>query len=164
MAHPYESSRADKVGKSRAGSFTKGYKLGGAVNAYKAGGAVAPKKVSGGEVKVAGRASGGRLDKFARGGRSKGKHGTQVNIAVVQPKGGSPSPDGAPAGGPLPAPGGPLSMMPPKPPPPPMPPPGPPGKPPGMMKRGGKVTGQKGGAETGVGRLNKVKMYGAKAK
>jgi len=46
-----------------------------------------------------------------------------------------------------------------------MPPPG--MKPPGMMKRGGavksykhggKVTGQKGGAETGVGRLDKVKM------
>jgi hypothetical protein len=40
-------------------------------------------------------------------------------------------------------------------------------KPPGMMKRGGavkgylrggKVTGQKGGGDSGVGRLDKVKM------
>lgn len=174
MAHPYASSREDKVGKSRAKDFTKGYATGGAIGAYKAGGAVAPaKKAGGGEVKVAGRASGGRLDKFARGGKVKKKPETQINIAVVQPSGNSPSQDGsAPAG--MPPPGGPPPGMvaPPPPPPPSMPPMPPmaggmPPKPPGMMqrggavkgfKRGGKVTGQKGGAETGVGRLDKVKM------
>lgn len=178
MAHPYDSSREDKVGKSRAKSFVKGYATGGAVPAYKAGGAIkVPAKASGGEVKVQGRSTGGRLDKFARGGKVK-KPETQINIAVVQPPGDSPSSSGAPAGaGLLPPPSG--SPLPPPPPaagpPPPMmaPPPGPPPgmKPPGMMKRGGtvamsfkrggKVTGQKGGGDTGVGRLDKVKMQKA---
>lgn len=173
MAHPYESSRADKIGKSRAKSFT-GRAEGGAVKAYATGGSVAPaKKQSGGEVKVLGRATGGRLDKFARGGKTKGKkQGNNVNIAIVQPKGGN-SPEGAPAGaGPLPPPGG---LPPPAPKPPMMPPPGiggppgmggpPPGmKPPGMMKRGGKVKWQKGGGDSGVGRLNKEEKYGLEPK
>ncbi len=181
MAHPYDKSREDKVGKSRAKSFTKGYATGGAVSAYKSGGGIKiPAKASGGEVKVQGRATGGRLDKFARGGKVKKKPETQINIAVVQPPGDSPSSVGAPTGGGLLPPSGgppppppmapppPAAMGPPAPPPPPM---GPMGKPAGMMnrggtvrgfKRGGKVTGQKGGGDTGVGRLDKVKMQRGK--
>lgn len=176
MTHPYDSSRADKVGASRAKSFTKGYATGGAVKAYKAGGAVAPaKKASGGEVKVVGRSTGGRLDKFARGGKVKKKPDTQINIAVVQPPGSSPSSGGAPTGGSLlPPPGGPPPPMPPAaagpggPPPPPAPPMGPMGPVGGggglnrggvvgRFKRGGKVTGQTGG-DNGVGRLEKTRM------
>lgn len=182
MAHPYASSREDKVGKSRAKALTKGYDTGGSVRAYKSGGAVAPaKKASGGEVKVEGRASGGRLDKFARGGKVKKKPDNQINIAIVQP---GKDEAGQAAGG-LPPPG--MAPPPPAPPPPPMPPqaagpmppppgpmgapPPPPMKPPGVMKRGGAVkgfkrggvvTGQKGGADNGVGRLDKVKMQKGK--
>jgi hypothetical protein len=35
-------------------------------------------------------------------------------------------------------------------------------KPSARYARGGKVTGMKGGADTGEGRLNKIKMYGLK--
>jgi hypothetical protein len=114
-----------------------------------------------------GKASGGRLDKFARGGKTKGKHGNHVNIAILNGKG---QPDAPPA---MAGPPGGLPMPPPKPPmagppglPPGMPPPG--MKPPGMMKRGGKVYARggkvkmKGGSETGVGRLDKKKAYGLK--
>lgn len=168
MAHPYDSSREDKVGASRAKSFTKAYATGGVVKAYKDGGFVTSpaKKAAGGEVKVQGRATGGRLDKFARGGKVKKDKGNTVNIAIVSPSKDSPPsvPDGAPGAASLPP--APPPMMPPPagaaPPPMPMPPPGaPPGmpmKPPGMMARGGKVRGQKGGGDTGVGRLDKVRM------
>lgn len=181
MAHPFASSRADKVGKSRAKDFTKNYSTGGSIAVYKAGGAVtSAKKASGGEVKVAGHATGGRIDKFARGGKVKKKPENQINIAIVQPSKDSPPSDGStPAGMGLPPPGGPPPPPPPPagampPPPVPMAQPGPPPmgpppgmRPPGMMKRGGavkgfahggKVTGQKGGGDTGVGRLDKVKM------
>lgn len=165
MAHPYKSSKADKVGSAKAQSYMKGYASGGAVRAaYKLGGAVV-ERASGGEVKVQGRSTGGRLDKFARGGKVKKDKDTQINIAIVNPsKDSPPSAIGGPPGGLPPPPAGP--PMPPMPPmaagPPPMAGPAmmgpPPPKPPGMMARGGKVKGQKGGAETGQGRLDKVKM------
>ena len=129
--------------------------------------------------KAIGKAAGGRIDKFARGGKVKGK----VNINIIVPRG---EPSAVP---PLPAAMGPPGGMPMGPPVPPGMPPGPPSLPQGMppMKKsggsisglstkenlskwseraarnskfasGGKVTGQKGGAETGVGRLDKIKM------
>lgn len=180
MAHSHHSHRQSVVSKSRVGHITHGYACGGMAKKFKRGGAAHSdekedrkliskmlKEHERSEMKVEGRARGGRLDKYARGGKTKHK-GTQVNIAVVQPHGGQ-SPAGMhPTGGPLPAPGGP-PMPPPRPPmgPPPgaMPPPGgPPGmgaKPPGMMKRGGKVKGIKGG-DNGVGRKDKAKAYGLK--
>lgn len=192
MAHPHESHRASKVSKSRVSHIMKGYKRGGSVKRDGGADDMPLKKKSGGaaehsDLKSLGKKSGGRLDKYARGGKTKhGKHGTQVNIAVVQPHGGSPSPGGAPAGGPLPPPGGPphppMGGPPGMPPPgaggppgmppgamgggpkPPMGPPGmpPPGmKPPGMMNRGGRVKGIKGG-DNGVGRKEKARSYGLK--
>lgn len=179
--HSHHAHRAHKVSKSRVKHIMHGHKRGGGVHHDDE---AADRKLfnklikehHAKEHKVEGHASGGRLDKYARGGKTKGgkgKHHTQVNIAVVSPHGGvggSPSPSGAsPAGLGLPGGGPPRPPMPPGPPPGAMPPGGPPGmppgmgmKPPGMMKRGGKVTGQKGGADTGVGRLDKAKMYGMK--
>ena len=108
MAHPYAKNRSDLVSHNRVKEYMKGYASGGAVKAYKAGGAVAPaKKAGGGEVKVPALATGGRLDKFARGGGTKKKPETQINIAVVQPSKDSPPETGStPAGGALPPPGG----------------------------------------------------------
>ena len=111
------------------------------------------KKAAGGSVdlKVPGKASGGRLDKFARGGATK-KAATNVNIAIVVPsgsKGGEEPPMVLPPGGP----GGPPPGM--EGPPPGMPPMGPP--PMGPMARGGRLPTA--GAESGVGRKQKAKLY-----
>lgn len=101
------------------------------------------------DYKIPGKAAGGRLDKYARGGRTKG--GSNVNITIVnkpdEEKGaGGPMPmpipmppPGLMAGGPPPKPPGPPIGMPPGPPmglPPGMG--GPPGLPP-PMKSGGRV-------------------------
>ena len=192
MAHPFSEHRAHRASKKRVGHIMKS---GGHAHSD----AAADKKLfknliaqhEGRESKAPGYKRGGRLDKFARGGRAKdhGKH--QVNIAIVNPKGH----EGAGAGaGPMPGPGAappprpPMAgppMMPPGMPPgggpagpmPGMPPGGMPGRPP--FKRGGKVRGFakggkigttasvrniKAGSESGIGRLQKIHAYGSKAR
>lgn len=168
MAHPFQQHRADKVAKSRVHSMFKGLARGGKASHSdeKEDRALFKKMMNQhekGEAKVEGRASGGRLDKLARGGKAKGKgkKGNHVNIAIVNPKGGAEAGAAPPPGGmPMPPPrsplGGSLGM-------PPGPPPGMPPKPPGMMKRGGKVP-MKGGGDSGEGRLDKVKAYGKNAR
>lgn len=90
------------------------------------------------ETKIEGAmAKGGRLDRYARGGRTKAKKPGNVNVVVVA--GGGQKPEPVPV--PIPAgppPGGPVAGLGAPPMPPPGPPPGmPAGLPPGMMKRGG---------------------------
>lgn len=147
--HPYaskaKSGNASKLksiaGKKSSGATYSGgtpdksYATGGKVEEFKVGGAVSPPN-------------------FARGGRSKGKKGSKTNINII-----IAGKDKEEAGPPMPPP----MPKPPMAPPPGMAPPGgpmPPGMPP--MKRGGKVP-MKAGAETGQGRLDKVKAYGKKA-
>jgi len=176
MAHSHAHLREMHPGRKRAHEMSKHFKRGGKVHDDEA----ADKKLFGKmikqhekeESKVEGKKSGGRLDKYARGGKTKGGHHTKINI-VVAPKGPHPA-DGAAPAGVLPpvGPGGP-----------PMPPPGlgagpggPPMPPPGMrppMKKGGRVKfarggatkpkklgkGYTGGAESGVGRLEKAHKY-----
>ena len=170
MAHPFAKHNEQDAGKARAKAFTK-KQTGGAVKKSEASQFASGGKVAAADLKPSGRASGGRLDKFARGGRAKGKNkgnNTKINI-VVAPKGPHPSDGAAPpiplgpppmGGGPLAGPpglGGPPGMS--------VPPGGPPGlggpKPPGMMARGGRLK-MKGGAETGQGRLDKAKGYKAR--
>jgi len=180
MAHPFAKNSEMASGKEKAKALTKGYKTGGSIG--KAVTSNPAKYASGGstsgsaDMKTVGKASGGRLDKFARGGRSKGKKGgnkTNINI-VVAPHGKHPAVGAAPpapgdlpppGGGPMPPPpGGPMGGPPLGGPPggipggPPGMPPGMPPKPPGMMARGGGIK-MKAGAESGEGRLEKARKY-----
>lgn len=179
MAHPFSQHAEHKASKSRVHSMFKHLARGGRASSP-ASAAPVVKKATGGSVKhadmpVVGRASGGRLDKMARGGKTKGgkKHGNHVNIAIVNPKGGAeagaaPALGGAPPPSPLRPPMGPPMGAPPG-----LPPGGPPGmppKPPGMMKKGGRAYARggkvpmKGGGDSGVGRLDKIKAYGKRAR
>ncbi|HXJ24817.1 MAG TPA: hypothetical protein VNH17_03915 [Streptosporangiaceae bacterium] len=138
---------------------------GGAVSdEKKAGEMPAPTRQRGGAAVEGESAKGGRLDRYAAGGRAKHKKGaTTVNV-IVAPGGHDQPP--MPMAHPMPAPmgappGGPPAM----PPHPMMPPPGgpgagapmPPGGPMPMRKRGGAVK-MTAGAESGLGRLEKSRM------
>ena len=171
MAHPHHAHR-EHVASHKRVHHILGHKRGGKVKKHND--EAADRKLFGkmikeheGAEKPEGKKAGGRLDKYARGGKTKGKHGNHVNIAVINGKG---QPDAPPA---MAAPPGGLPMPPPKPPmggPPGLPPGLPPGgpgmappgmKPPGMMKRGGKVH-MTAGSLTGEGRKQKKKAYGLK--
>ncbi len=166
--HPYAKFAEGGHARSQAKARVKAYAKGGKVHSDEAEDKKLFKKMINehekGETKVEGHASGGRLDRYARGGKTKGhkKGGTHVKIAIVnKDKDQGAMPPMMPPG--MPPPGG---GMPPGLPPGPGGPPGlPPGGPPGMppMKRGGKVP-MKAGAKTGEGRLDKKKAYGAKAR
>lgn len=167
MTHPYSGNKASDVAKRRAGKMASG----GHVDAKADAGMI--KKAMGAHDK---QLHGGKhtdlgvIGDYARGGRArkggKGKKGnnTKINIAIIggekkdkAPDMGLPPP---PMGGdmPPPPPGGAPGGMPPMAGPPGGMPPGMPPKPPGMMNRGGKVP-MRGGADSGVGRLDKVKAY-----
>lgn len=181
MTHPYQGNREVHAGQKRAKQRMK-EACGGMVK-YATGGAVKTSKpathAAGGEIKAVGKASGGRLDKLARGGRTKkggkGNH-TKINIIVAPKAGGDAGappdlgagapPMGAPPmvpKGPMGPPPGPLGAGPPG-----MPPGMPPPKPPGMMSTGGKIYPLKkvhvrGGAN-GIGRLDEKRAYGKNAR
>lgn len=182
MAHSHAHIREIHQGQKKAHEFVKGLKRGGRAHSDEA----EDKKLFGkmikkhdAEHKAEGKKSGGRLDKFARGGRAKGKHGNKTNVNIVvaphgpHPAAGAapPAPGGLPppGAGPMPPPGGPMGGPPLGGPPggiPGGPPPGmPPGmgpKPPGMMKRGGAVKKYARGGPTNV--PPKMVKIGAKMK
>lgn len=174
--HPYKEHHEYKAAQKRVGHLLKGHKSGGATHGKSHGGGKSfMKRAMSEQVSVQGKKSGPRLDKYARGGAAKKKHGNHVNIAIVNPHhepsgaaGPTPPPvapalgGGAPVPGPM-GPGGPGGPG--------MPPPGLPMKPPSVMKRGGKVKYARGGkvkmtggGDSGVGRLDKVRAYGKNAK
>jgi len=171
MAHPYQEHRASSASSKRVGRIL-GHAKGGSAHPDEAEDRKLFKKMLAEHEKketgVHGKKAGGRLDKYARGGVAKKrsrKDGNTVNIAIVTPDSRKtpPGEEGV-------MPGGPSIPMPPA-------PPvgggmGPPGLPPGLppklpmggpMKRGGRVK-MRGGSETGVGRLDKIKAYGRRAK
>jgi len=186
MAHPYGSKGAHVPARQRAASFLK--RGGRAKHADAAQDKALFQSMmagAGDDSSPSGQARGGRLDKFARGGRARGKgkdkaH-NQINVVIAPHKkdrdGGGGLPAGAmpPGPPPMPPPGPPMGGMPPPGGPPgglppglaglggggPRPPMGPPGPPRPGMKRGGKVP-MTGGAETGVGRKEKAKHYNAR--
>jgi len=165
MAHPHNEKRAHKVERARIGHITEGYESGHAdrsVKHYATGGGVKPDAVNEDKVLAkaatkehnSGHASGGRVkhraDRFARGGKVKGK-GTTVNVNI-SPSAGSPPLSASP---PMP----PRPVAPPTPAGPPMAP-APGGAPPMPMRaRGGKVRADGGATDydSGVEKL-KVRM------
>ncbi len=156
MAHPMNHMRDHMVQKSRVASLTGGHSEGGKdmskspegqlkrVSEGRACGGKVMGKKSGGRLDRPKRASGGKVQAFAKGGKVKG---TTVNV-IVSPSGGDkgpmpvpvpvgagappPMPPHPPMAGPMPPPGGPPGMM---------PPPGPP-----IRKNGGRIGFAKGGA------------------
>lgn len=149
MAHPFADHRQSKVEHDRVGKITKGYASGGAVTSPAATAKPAGASKAGASMPVEGRKNGGRLDRYARGGKVKAKGATNVTV-VVAPQAGGDKPE-------MPPPQMPAAAPPAPPPRPPMMPPpgmgGPPGMPPGaggglpgMRKDGGRTGFAKGGA------------------
>ena len=132
MAHPFQEHKQHKVERSRVAKMTKGYASGGGVHSDEAADVKLIKaKVKKTALRMDGGAVKHRMDKRARGGRTKAKKGTTVNIIN--------SPQHPPAPPMMPPPG---MGMPPRPPMagPPMPPPGAPPMPPGgAMPPGGPM-------------------------
>lgn len=137
-------------------SRKQGFRRGGGVHGDEAEDkALIRKMVEKNDLKPSARADGGTIEGRARGGRSDRPHGGKTVVNVIAPGGGGeqpPRPVPVPvpvrppmAGGPGMPPGGPVAGMGPA-----------PGMPPGMppRARGGRMTG---GAESGVGRLEKAR-------
>lgn len=113
---------------------------------------------------ISGEKSMHRFDRYARGGKVKGKGGGKTNVTVVI----------APQGGGAAQPPPPMPVVPPHPPimpppgagagGPPMLPPGGPGGPPPMMRASGGRIKMRYGAGGGEGRMEKERKYGAKSK
>lgn len=140
MAHPYAEHRQHKVESSRAAVLTKGYASGGAAHPDAAQDRKLVKAmVKTKALKVDGqKGTSARLDRYARGGKVKGKGATNVNVIIAPQGGGDHS---APPMPPLSAgaAGGPPSLPAPPPAPAMMKPPmgGPPGMP--MRASGGRI-------------------------
>ncbi len=158
MAHPMNDKRANKVERARVGRFTSEYENMGnadhAVKHYATGGAVKAVNNASTERASGGKVATHRADRFARGGKVKGKKGnTTVNVVVGH--------HGMPAGGPQPMAAAPPMAAPPRPMAPPiLPAGGPPGgappagapmmPPPGIRATGGRVRATGGGVMKGV--------------
>lgn len=149
--HPFNSLREHKVQHSRVAHIAGGKASGGAVSAAAAVHAH-EKHLHKGEKETRFAAGGAvgksRLDRYARGGKVKGKAATNVNI-VIAPQGGEQKPSLPPA---MSAGVGVPPMPPPHPPM--MPPPGgPPGMPPGMPmphRDGGRAYAKGGAVKDGA--------------
>jgi hypothetical protein len=159
MAHPFNEHRAHKVERNRVATLTKGYAAGGAVQGFakggsvQAGGPATTKAVGMRDAQaVGGMPAKQRMDRpsptsRARGGRTKGKGATHVNV-IVGHGGGGPQlpgpmmPPRPPVMGPPPvAPAGGPPVMPPG-----AAPPGVGGLPMGPRRYGGRVGYAKGGS------------------
>ena len=155
MAHPHNEHRQHKVERRRVEHITKGYASGGGVHADEAEDKkLIRKTVKSSAMKAEGKAPKHRMDKRARGGRTKHK-GTTVNVIVPHAEGGAMPMHPAMAGPP------PMAAAPAAPPPmalrPMMPPGGPPmggpgPMPPGMPIRrsGGRAYASGGGVKDGL--------------
>lgn len=153
MAHPFQNVRQNKVERSRAVAMTSGLPNAPDKAVVKRTRANSPARAAA-TAKIEGKTTMPRLDRYARGGKVKGKKaGTNVNVIIAPQGGGAAGPGAAlkppmaaglpppPIGGPPPGMGaGPPGL-------PPMPP-GPPGMP-GMHRSGGRAYASGGKVKNG---------------